>query len=104
MSKEYIEQREGVYRVIGSRVSLDSIVTAFLEGFSPEAIVNECFPTLSLEQVYGAITFYLANREEVDRYLAAQHEEYEIMRNAAIAKNPELYQRLAQARQQMINK
>lgn len=34
----YIEQREGVYRVAGSRVGLDSIVSAFLSGQSAEAI------------------------------------------------------------------
>jgi uncharacterized protein (DUF433 family) len=47
-------------------VSLDSIVYTFLSGQSAEAIA-ESFPVLSLEQVYGAITDYLAHREDVDR-------------------------------------
>ena len=71
MEHEYVEERDGGYLVAGSRVSLDSVVYAFLDGLSPETIVAECFPTLSLEQVYGAITYYLAHRAEVDAYLKA---------------------------------
>ena len=60
--KSYIEQRESVYRVRGTRVSLDSIVYAFLEGHTAESI-QQSFPSLTLEQIYGAITYYLAHRE-----------------------------------------
>ena len=56
MSNPYIEQRDGAYVVAGTRVSLDSIVYSFLEGQSAEAIA-QAFPVLTLEQVYGAITF-----------------------------------------------
>jgi uncharacterized protein (DUF433 family) len=69
MAREYIEQREGGFYLTGSRVSLESVVTLFRDGSSPEAIVDE-FPTLSLEQVYGAITFYLAHQAKIDAYLA----------------------------------
>src|ERR1700689_106479 len=68
MAQEYIERREGGYYFIGRRVSLDSAVYQFLQGESPEAIV-QAFPSLSLEQVYGGITFYLAHRAEIDAYL-----------------------------------
>lgn len=66
--KDYIEKDEGGYRVAGTRVSLDSVVYAFREGQSPENIVQS-FPVLQLEQIYGAITFYLAHRPEIDAYL-----------------------------------
>lgn len=69
MAREYIEKADGAYRIVGSRVTLESVIWLFLDGASPETIVDE-FPTLSLEQVYGAITFYLANRSEIDAYLA----------------------------------
>ena len=65
MSTPYVTQAEGVFRLADSRVSLDSLVYLFREGMSPESMV-ECYPTLSLEEVYGAIAFYLANRETVD--------------------------------------
>lgn len=74
----YIEQHDGGYRVKDSRVSLDSLVLRFREGLSPESIQTDCFPTLTLEQVYGAITYYLAHRAEVDAYLKrAESEEAE---------------------------
>ena len=62
---EYIEQRNGGFYVAGSRVSLDSIVHSFKAGDSPETI-RQNFASLSLEQVYGAIAFYLAHEQEVD--------------------------------------
>lgn len=69
MAREYVEKRNGGYYLIGSRVSLESVIYPFLDGASPETIVDE-FPTVGLEQVYGAITFYLANRPEIDAYLS----------------------------------
>ena len=48
MAQEYVEKRNGGYYVMGSRVSLESVVYPFLDGASPETIVDE-FPTLSLE-------------------------------------------------------
>ena len=50
MSDAYIEQRDGLYTVAGTRVSLDSIAYAFLAGQSAEAIA-QAFPVLNLEQV-----------------------------------------------------
>src|SRR3954453_20700136 len=62
---EYIEQRNGGFYVAGTRVSLDSIVYSFNTGDSPETI-RQNFSSLSLEQVYGAIAFYVAHEQEVD--------------------------------------
>lgn len=100
MAKDYVEQKDGIYKIIGSRVSLDSIIYQFLDGLSPESIANECFPTLSLEQVYGAISFYLANRLEIDQYLVAQRKDYEAKREASIEKDPNFYHRIRQIRNQ----
>lgn len=54
MAKDYVEQRDEAYWIVGTRVSLDSVVYAFLEGLSPESIVDS-FDTLTLEEVYGAL-------------------------------------------------
>lgn len=89
MNKEYVELKEGAYRLVGSRVSLDSIVYEFLEGHSPESI-RESFSTLSLEQVYGAIAFYLARREEIDAYLREGEALFEQLRERLRRDNPEL--------------
>jgi uncharacterized protein (DUF433 family) len=68
MATEYVERRNGGYFVRDSRVSLDSVVYAFLRGESPEGIA-ESFPSLGLERIFGSLAFYIANREVVDRYL-----------------------------------
>ena len=97
MAAGYIDLREGGYRVTGTRVSIDSIAYAFIGGQSPESIAQS-FPVLTLEQVYGAIAYYLGHREEIDRYLEAQDQDYEAKRAAARAADPEFYTRLAHAR------
>jgi len=97
MSKQYVEQREGSYWVGGTRVALDSIVYAFLEGQTAESIAQS-FPVLTLEQVYGAIAFYLANRPAIDAYLAKAKAGFEAMRQAARDADPMFYQKLAEAR------
>ena len=79
MAKEYVEQREGGYYVLGSRVSLDSVVYAFLRGESPEGIADS-FPALSLEQVFLAVLFYLAHQERIDAYLQEGKAEFARMR------------------------
>ena len=69
MAKDYVKNVEGVYRIGESRVSLDSLVYLFREGMSAESMV-ESYPSLSLEQVHGALAFYLSHQREVDTYLA----------------------------------
>lgn len=81
VTKQYVEQRQGGYWIAGTRVSLDSIVCAFLNGMSPESIA-QAFPVVTLEEIYGAITFYLANRTEIDAYLEAGEAAFEEMRKA----------------------
>ena len=97
MAKEYVENVEGAYRVAGSRVSLDSIVYGFREGLSPEAIA-ENFPALTLEQVYGAIAFYLANQSAVDQYLREGERLSEELQVESRRRNADLITRLQRAR------
>ena len=100
MKKEYVEQHDQGYWVAGTRVSLDSVVIAFLDGLSPETIVAECFPALTLEQVFGAIAYYLANRVEIDTYLQSSKAEFEALRQTMREADPQFYQKLAEARRQ----
>lgn len=80
-------------RVTGTRVSLDSVVYAWLSGNSPEGIV-ESFPSLTLEQAHGALAYYLANREEIDEYLRQGEIEFEKLRQSLRVLNEPLYQKL----------
>ena len=91
---DYIEQKDNGFWILGTRVSLDSVVYRFLEGLSPETIQADCFPTLALDQVYGAISYYLTNRAEIDRYLQESDEGYDAFRRHNRAEYPEAHRRL----------
>lgn len=97
MDKPYVERFESGYRLAGSRVSLDSVVVAYWRGETAESIAQS-FPPLTLEQVYGALTFYLAHRDEVDAHLEAAETELAALREQAKSRDPMFFQRLAEAR------
>lgn len=97
MAQEYIERRGSGYYFIGSRVSLDSVVYQFLQGESPEGVVQS-FPSLSLVQVYGGITFYLDRRFEIDAHLKRGEARFDDLARASREANPLLYAKLDSAR------
>lgn len=96
-AKSYVEYRNDGYWIKGMRISLDSIVYLFQQGASPETIV-QAFPLLTLEQVYGAITFYLANRAEIDAYLAEEEAAFDAMPQFLKTDDPMLYDKLMAAK------
>jgi uncharacterized protein (DUF433 family) len=100
MAKEYVEQRDGNYYVAGTRISLDSIVHAFWRGESPETICHN-FELLRLEEVYGAIAYYLANQAEIDAYLIRQNEKWAEGRRNAEPLPASLRKRLMRARDEL---
>jgi uncharacterized protein (DUF433 family) len=55
-------------RIKGTRVGIETVLDDYLNGASPEEIAAR-YRTLTLEQVYATITYYLRNQEEVDEYL-----------------------------------
>ncbi len=89
----YVEKRDDVYRIAGSRISLDSIVIAFNRGASPESI-QRSFPTLSLEAVYGAIAFYLANQAEIDAYIESGDRKFNDLQKRSRSEHADWYHRL----------
>jgi uncharacterized protein (DUF433 family) len=99
MSTPYVEQRDGAYWIAGTRVSLDSIVYGFHQGQTAESIAQS-FPAVSLEKVYSAIAYYLANRQQIDHYLALARADYEAKRQAARDADPAFFLKLAEARRQ----
>ena len=56
-------------RIKGHRIGIEDVLYYYLEGYTPEEIVAT-LPTLTLEEVYATITYYLSRRAEVDAYLA----------------------------------
>ncbi|NJL88546.1 MAG: DUF433 domain-containing protein [Coleofasciculaceae cyanobacterium SM2_1_6] len=64
----------GVVRVAKTRITLDTVVTAFLEGCTPEEI-GEQYSSLQISDIYLVIGYYLRHRDEVHAYLAErQHQ------------------------------
>lgn len=78
----------GVLRIGDTRVSLDSVIIAFNQGSAPEEIVYD-YDSLTLSEVYAAISYYLQNQKEVDSYLFARASQNEQLREAVeVRSNP----------------
>lgn len=79
---------QGVVRVASTRVTLDTVVTAFLEGCTPEEI-GEQYPSLHLPDIYLVIGYYLRHPDEVHAYLAErQHQSVAIREEVERRFNP----------------
>ncbi|HTB13678.1 MAG TPA: DUF433 domain-containing protein [Bryobacteraceae bacterium] len=98
--RDYVEERNDGYYVAGTRVTLESIVYAFRIGESPEMILRN-FSALTLEQVYGAITYYLSHKAEVDAYLIKTEKQWDdFARENPVP--PALRAKLDRARQELL--
>ena len=74
-------------RLKGTRIGIETILYDYIHrGQSPEAIAAS-YRSLTLEQVYGTITYYLHNREAIHAYLEEWLEHGRRMR-AAQEQNP----------------
>jgi uncharacterized protein (DUF433 family) len=98
VANEYVEKFEGAFRLAGTRVSLDSLVYLFQEGVSAEGMV-ESYPALTLDQVHGAIAFYLANRAKIDAYVAEGERAAAARHERSRKTNAELIAKLQRARE-----
>ena len=58
----------------------------------------ECYSALSLEQVHGALAFYLANQKEIDAYLADGQRAADSQQKQSKQTNAELIAKLQRAR------
>ena len=61
----------GRMRIDGTRVTVHQIVTCYQQGLTPEEI-GEQYPHINLAQIYAALSYYHANRDEIDRELEAE--------------------------------
>jgi uncharacterized protein (DUF433 family) len=67
-------------RLKGHRIGIESILYEYIHrDQTPEEIVDT-FPTLSLEQIYATILYYLHNREKIDTYITQWIEHGQKMR------------------------
>lgn len=70
---------DGVALVGGTRVTLDTVVSAFNKGATPEEIVQQ-YPSVTLADVYAVIAYYLRAKSEVDHYLQERAQQAEKIR------------------------
>jgi uncharacterized protein (DUF433 family) len=70
---------DGVIRVAGTRLPLDTIIFAFHQGATAEEIVQR-FPVIDLADAYAVIGYYLRHRVELDTYLKARQEKAHAVR------------------------
>ena len=70
---------DGVVRVGKTRVTLDTVVTTFLEGATPEEI-KEQYPSLQLSDIYAVISYYLKHKVEIDAYISERQRKAEVIR------------------------
>ena len=68
-----VADADGVVRVRGTRVTLETIVAAFAEGATAEEIAQQ-YPSISLADVYQVIGYYLRHSSDLDSYLARRHQ------------------------------
>lgn len=71
----------GVLRIGSSRVTLDSVISTFLDGATAEEIA-ERYPGILLSQVYAVIAYYLSHTTEVDDYLRGREQHAAEVRRA----------------------
>lgn len=77
---KFTRTNAGVLRIEGTRVSLDSVLIAFNQGATAEQIVQD-YDSLTLGQVYAAISYYLQHRAEVDAYLGERSQRRKELRS-----------------------
>lgn len=70
---------DGVVRVGNTRITLDTIVMAFIEGATAEEIAQQ-YPSLSLGDIYYTIGYYLQRQSEVEDYLNRRRRQAEKVR------------------------
>ena len=81
------ETDKGAIRVQGTRVSLDTVIACFSQGYTAEDIVRS-FDTLKLRDVYAIIAYYLDNKEAVDAYIRRREAEAAELRREIEAQYP----------------
>ena len=83
MIRDFIERRKTGFYIVGSRVPIDRIVWDYRNGEDSDGIQSH-YPTLSLDQVNGAIAFYLSHKDEVEQVM----EERKLAEDSYTGENP----------------
>jgi uncharacterized protein (DUF433 family) len=64
-------------RIQGTRINLEHVIELYKGGMTPEQIYGYFGSWPPLEKIYAAITYYLANKETVEAYIARGEAEFQ---------------------------
>ncbi|MEA5488839.1 MULTISPECIES: DUF433 domain-containing protein [Pseudanabaena] len=80
---------DGVVRIGGTRVTLDTIISVYQQGATADEIAFR-YPSLKLADVYAAIAYYLNHQHEVETYLTQRQQQAKIIQQTNQARfNPQ---------------
>lgn len=60
---------ENDIRISGTRVGIETVLYDFIHRCQAPETIAQTYPTITLEQVYATITYYLHNQAAIDQYL-----------------------------------
>ena len=83
----------GVIRIGGTRVSLESLVSAYLAGASIDELAA-AFPDLSRPDLHASVAYFLKHRREVEEYLVERLREAEVVEAQIRTELPGAYRRV----------
>ncbi len=81
------QDQHGRFRVGNTRVLLDLVIYSYRQGNTPETIIDQ-YPTLTLDDVYLSLGYYLRHRDEIDSYLSEQEADVERIRQQDLVNHP----------------
>ena len=102
ISTPLVVTEQGIIRVKGSRVSLDSIIHHFKLGATAEQIVQS-FPAISLGDIYSSIAYYLTHRPEIEEYLQQQETAANALQEQ-LESNPSYQSEIAELRARILGR
>ena len=82
-----IVDAHGTWRVSGTRVSFDVLISRYLQGDTASEIA-EGFPDVPLADIHWTISYYLRHREECDEYLLRRRREADEIERQTRARFP----------------
>ena len=70
---------KGTVKIGNTRVTLDLVIAAFLDGASAEEIADT-FDTLDLGDVYSVLGYYIHHKNDIDSYLQQRQHQADAIR------------------------
>jgi uncharacterized protein (DUF433 family) len=87
-------------RIKGHRIGIESVLYEYIHRYQAPEEIAQRFDTLSLEEIYATILYYLHNKEAVSKYLADHLEYCRTSREEARRKDPEFYERFRRLKEE----